>query len=1149
MTENNQKSEKSQAALREEAVLQFWKDNNIFDKTLEKESLRGDFVFYEGPPGANGVPMLHHFEARAFKDIIPRYKTMQGYRVDRRAGWDCHGLPVELQAEKELGIASKKDIENYGIEKYNAYCRELVTRYIHEWDIFTERMGYWIDNNRAYYTMDSSFIESSWNIIAKAHERGFLYQDYKILPWCARCGTGLSSHELGQPGVYVDVKDLSVYAKFKIVGEENTFMLAWTTTPWTLPGNVGLAVGIDIDYVKFEYDGSVYISSLEFYKKGGNIDSTKELPKLLKTLKGKELIELEYEPLYPYLAELDRGDEKLQNAYKVYAADFVTTTDGTGIVHTAVMYGADDFELGTKVGLPKFHLVDPTGHFIQGTGNFAGRFVKDEDVAIDVIKDLAHRGLLFKKEKYEHAYPHCWRCKTPLIYYARSSWYFAMSKLREEMVARNQTINWEPVHIKDGRFGEWLRDAKDWAISRERYWGTPLPVWIAEDGEKLVVDSFETLKEHSTDQVTKILFVRHGQSDANVLGMSSSNHDTHPLTDKGREQARHTAKLLKDQNIDVVFSSPILRARQTADEYCLLVGKTAIIDERIAEIKSGNWEEKPATDLDLLASRKAYKDLSIEERYITKRGETGESWAEVDVRVQNFLNDVLEKYKGKTILCFAHQGTDAVALKLLKGLSNEESIKTIFHNMDLVDNGSIATVYVDAKTKKELDPHRPFIDEIVLEKNGKKFTRVKEVMDVWFDSGAMPLAQDHYPFQNKEKIDNGGYPADFISEAIDQTRGWFYTLVAVSALIDRPAPFQNAICLGHLLDAEGQKMSKSKGNVINPWEQMDKFGADAVRMWMYSVTQPGDSKNYDEKVVREFNNKIFGLLGNVVSFYKLYRDTSLEPLASNLKPAHVLDQWILSRLHQFTKLVTESLDAYKIFEPARGFRDFVDDLSTWYLRRSRDRLKDGDVEAKQTLYVVLKTLAKLLAPFAPFTAEEMWQELKLDNEQESVHLAPWPVSGEISEELRENMQLVRDLCAVGHALRSKAGIPVRQVLATFFVTEDLTDAYKEIMKDEMNVKAIEKGPVIIFDERITPELKQEGQSRELIRAIQDLRKKSGLNPDDVITLSVSTDESGTAIIESFASDIQKVVNAKEIVFGENEGEEIKIDEIVFKVKI
>ena len=1137
--EENKKAEKSVAALREEAVLQFWKENNIFDKTLEKESPKGDFVFYDGPPTANGKPGIHHLEPRAFKDAIPRYKTMQGFHVRRKGGWDTHGLPVELQVEKALGLKSKKEIEQYGIEKFNAECRKSVWTYIDEWEKFTDRMGYWIDHNNPYRTYDASYIQSLWNIVKKVDDQGLLYKDYKVVPYCPRCGTALSSHELAQG--YQDDTDLSVTAKFKIVGVDNGYFLAWTTTPWTLPGNVGLAVGKDIVYVEIKREGSDEVLVLA----KDRLSLITEPYEIIAEHTGSEMVGMQYEPLYPFMVELDHGDEKLQNAYKVYAADFVTTTDGTGIVHTAVMYGQEDFELGTKVGLPKFHLVNPDGTFIKGTGIFEGRFVKDEDVAVDVIKDLAHRGLLFKKEKYTHSYPHCWRCSTPLIYYARDSWYIGMSKLRDKLIAENETINWEPSHVKEGRFGEWIREVKDWAISRERYWGTPLPIWVAEDGEKLVVDSFETLKKHSNDQVTKIMFVRHGQSDANVLGMSSSNHDTHPLTTLGQEQAKHAASILQNETIDVVFSSPILRARQTSDEYCSLVGKTAIIDERIAEIKSGNWEEKPATDLDLLASRKIYKDLSVEERYATKRGETGESWADLDVRVQDFLDDVLEKYKGKTILCFAHQGTGAVALKLLKGLSNEESLKTIFHNMDLVGNASIATVYVDTKTKKELDPHRPFIDDVVLEKDGKKFTRIKEVMDVWFDSGAMPFAQDGYPFLT----DKTYYPADFIAEGLDQTRGWFYTLHAVGTLMGTGKAYKNVICLGLILDKDGQKMSKSKGNVVDPWMMMDKYGADTLRLWMYSVNQPGDSKNFDEKTVHELHNKVFNLLYNVLSFYELYRDTACEAAtvpASN----NVLDQWIIARLRVLTVDMTTSLEQYKLLEPVRAMRDFVDDLSTWYVRRSRDRIKEGDKDAKQTLYYVLVRVSELLAPFAPFAAEDIYQKLRNKESFESVHLSSWPnISLSNEKETVSDMQLVRDLCAVGHALRSKAGIPVRQVLATFFVTEDLTDAYKEIMKDEMNVKAIEKGPVIIFDERITPELKREGQSRELIRAIQDLRKKSGLNPDDVITLSLSTDEIGKAIIESFAADIQKVVNAKEIVFGENEGEEIKIDEVMFKIKI
>lgn len=454
MEGNNQ--EKSNRALTEERILAFWKEQNVFEKTLQKDAPKGEYIFYEGPPTANAKPALHHLVSRAVKDVLPRYKTMQGYHVPRRAGWDTHGLPVELQIEKKLGLTSKKDIESYGVAQFNKECKDSVFTYIKDWEDFTERIGYWVDKKSAYYTFDVTYMESLWHIFSTVNNKGLVYKDFKVLPWCPRCGTALSSHELAQPGAYFDVKDLSVTAKFKILGEENTFILAWTTTPWTLPGNVALAVGEDIDYVKVKKDNEILILAKE------RMEVLPEGYEVMVEMKGKDLLGLSYEPLYPYLAEIISGNEKdkMVNAYKVYAADFVTTTDGTGVVHTAVMYGADDFELGTKIGLPKFHTVDDTGHFINGTDFLAGRFVKDEEVAVDIIKDLAHRGLLFKKEKYEHSYPHCWRCKTPLLYYARDSWYIAMSKLRDELVRENDSINWEPAHIKNGRFGEWRKMRK-----------------------------------------------------------------------------------------------------------------------------------------------------------------------------------------------------------------------------------------------------------------------------------------------------------------------------------------------------------------------------------------------------------------------------------------------------------------------------------------------------------------------------------------------------------------------------------------------------------------------------------------------------------------------------------------------------------------
>jgi len=955
---------KSDAALREEKILEFWRANRIFEKSLEQTKKGKEFIFYEGPPTANAKPAIHHLEARAFKDAIPRYKTMQGFHVRRKAGWDTHGLPVELQVEKKLGLNSKKAIEKYGVAKFNQECRKSVWEYVDVWNKFTERMGYWLDQENAYATYNNDYIESVWNVVAEADKQKLLYKDYKVVPWCPRCGTVLSSHELAQG--YEDIKDLSITAKFKVKGQENTYFLAWTTTPWTLPGNVALAIGSKIRYVKFKPTDTkeTYILAKDFLVKlFPNFNGAE-----LGFLSSSDLVGLEYEPLFPFLKEqLEKKGESTEKAFKVYAADFVNTEDGTGIVHTAVMYGQDDFELGTKVGLPKHHLVDPEGKFIKGTGFLEGRFVREErdgkpTMAIDIIKDLQERNLFFKKEYYTHSYPHCWRCKTALIYYARDSWYIEVSdpKIKKHLISENKKINWEPKYIREGRFGEWLREIKDWAISRERYWGTPLPVWICEKcGERRVIGSIQELEKNA-----------YGQD------------KTFPKNEKG-----------------------------------------------------------------------------------------------------------------------------------------------------------------------ELDLHRPYIDEMTLKCNcGGEMRRTKEVMDVWLDSGSMPFAQDHYPFSVKEI----NYPADFICEAIDQTRGWFYTLHAIGILMGKGKAYKNVICLGHLLDATGKKMSKSLGNIVDPWEAMDKYGADTLRLWMYSVNQPGESKNFDEKTVALLNQQIFGLLYNVLAFYELYRDKKIE---TNEKPnsKNILDQWILARLNELIKLTTENLNNYKLLEPTRALRDFVGDLSTWYLRRSRERIKDGDKEAKQTLYFVLKTLAQVMAPFAPFAAENIWLRLKTKEDEESVHLTEWSHFAKVSRgaaEVLKNMEEVRTIVSLGLEARQRAKIQVRQPLGELKVESlKLSSEYIELIKDELNVKQVVVGNEFKLSTDLSHDLKQEGSYRGLLRAIQDLRKKMNLTPRDIISLVIETNDEGKKLIQKFEQDMKKVVLASKIELKNTDGEEIKIGELVFKIKI
>lgn len=900
----------------ESEILKFWEQHNIFKKSLEKASPKGPFVFFEGPPTANGKPGIHHAESRAFKDCIPRFRTMQGYNVVRKAGWDTHGLPVELEVEKQLGFTGKAQIEEYGIDKFNEKCKESVWQYKKDWEEFTKRLGFWVDLDEAYVTYHPEYVESLWWLIKQIWERELLYKDYRVTPHCPRCGTSLSSHELSQG--YKDVKDLTITAKFELVDEPGTYLLAWTTTPWTLPGNVALAVGKDITYIKVKLGDDVVILA-----KDRLADVVKEESEILGEVKGADLVGKQYKPLYPFMEQLVEGEnkEKLEtNGYRVHAADFVTTEDGTGIVHTAVMYGADDFDLGQQVGLPKHHLVNLDGTFVKGSDFLEGRFVADEDVAVDIIKDLAHRDLLFSKAKYEHSYPHCWRCKTKVVYYAKDSWYIRMSELRDELLKQNNDIHWEPSHIQEGRFGEWLREVKDWAFSRERYWGTPLPIWESEDGDKLCVGSFEELRE-----------------------------------------------LAKDQS---------------------LVGD-------------------------------------------------------------------------------------------------------------------------------KFDPHRPFVDDVILEKDGKEYHRVPDVCDVWFDSGCMPYAQWHYPFENKELIDSGkAFPADYISEAIDQTRGWFYTLLAVSTLLEKERPFKNVICLGHVLDAQGKKMSKSLGNIVKPMEMIDKHGADAVRWYMYTINQPGESKRFDEKMLQDMVRKNFTILMNVASFYEMFDAPKAQTSIDQVE--HVLDKWILARLHQLIQDTTNRLENYIVTETVRELGSFITDLSTWYVRRSRDRMKGENEQDREmalvTLQYCLRELSKLMAPFTPFLAETLYK--RAGGEQESVHLEDWPKAEEkwLNADVLEQMGRTRSIVSKALERRADAGMNVRQVLGGMTVTlpsGEFAQAYQELVMDEVNVKTIdvEKGDYgVELDLTLTPELIREGTIREIMRRVNALRKKAGLTIDDRVDLYVSGPE-------------------------------------------
>ncbi len=852
---------------REKAVLKFWEDNKIFEKSMEEKDGNDIYTFYDGPPTANGKPHIGHVLTRVIKDMIPRYRTMKGYQVPRKAGWDTHGLPVELEVEKALGLDGKEQIEEYGLEPFIDKCKESVWKYKGMWEDFSGTVGFWADMDNPYVTYHNDYIESEWWALKRIWDKGLLYKGFKIVPYCPRCGTPLSAQEVAQG--YKDVKERSAIVRFKAAGED-AYILAWTTTPWTLPSNLGLCVNPEETYAKVKcIDGYTY------YMAEALLDTVlsplaqegEKAYEVLETYTGKELEYKEYEPLYQCAADGIANQHK--KAFYVTCDDYVTLTDGTGVVHIAPAFGEDDAKVCRKYDMPFVQLVDEKGNMAQSTP-FAGLFVKKADP--EVLKDLERRGLLFSAPNFEHSYPHCWRCDTPLIYYARESWFIKMTDVKEDLIANNNTINWIPESIGKGRFGDWLENVQDWGISRNRYWGTPLNIWECECGHQHSVGSIEELKSMS-------------------------------------------------------------------------------------------------------------------------------------------------------------------------------------------DN-----------CPEDIELHRPYIDGVTIRcpKCGKEMRRVPEVIDCWFDSGAMPFAQHHYPFENQDVFEQQ-FPADFISEAVDQTRGWFYSLLAISTLIFNKAPYKNVIVLGHVQDEKGQKMSKSKGNAVDPFNALEEFGADAIRWYFYVNSAPWLPNRFHDKAVVEGQRKFMGTLWNTYAFFVLYANIdNFDATKYSLEydKLSVMDKWLLSKLNTLVKDVDADLNDYRIPEAARALQDFVDDMSNWYVRRSRERfwakgMEQDKINAYMTLYTALVVCSKAAAPLIPFMTEDIYQNLVKsidENAPESIHLCKFPAVTEsfIDKELEANMDNVLKLVVMGRACRNTANIKNRQPIGQMYVKAEfeLPKFYEDIVADELNVKTV-----------------------------------------------------------------------------------------------
>ncbi len=1223
-------AEKTPQALREEAVLRFWDENDIFEKTLKKEAHRGEFVFYDGPPYATGLPHYGNLLPSTIKDLIPRFKTMQGFRVLRKWGWDCHGLPIETLIEKRLGLTDKKSIIDYGIEKFNKAARESVLEYDREWQKIIQRLGRWVDMENAYYTMDPSYTESVWWSFKELHKKGLVYQGFRSMLICPRCETTLSNFEVGQG--YKDVQDISVYPLFELVNEKKTYFLSWTTTPWTLHGNAALAVNPAFTYVKVktkregvqaETSEDIFIILAE-----ARLSVLKAEYEIIEKMQGADLVGLAYIPPFDTYfkndAEFPIKDhaDRRANAWKVYAGEFVTDDAGTGIVHIAPAFGEDDYKLGVANNLPLLQHVTFQGLARAELGApFANMPVKSKEdpqsYDIEIIKALAHAGLLFAKEKITHSYPHCWRCGTPLLNYATSAWFIEVTKVQNRFIEENNKVKWIPESVGSGRFGEWLENLRDWNVSRSRFWGSPLPVWKGvESGKIEVLGSVAELKDH-IEKRNSFRVMRHGESESNVLGIiSSTDLEAHALTEKGRGEVHHSIEELKKsgQKITKIYASDFRRTRESAELAADLLDfpkEEIVFDKRLRECLAGGFDGQTWAE-----HWAFFKNRN--EKMFKRAPDGGESIFDVKTRAAEFMYEIDAANKDENILIITHG-------QLLRMISTTSAGKT---GRDLIRIGwsdepdPTASIHpVDWRNLPhnesfELDVHRPYIDEIKWQdpETKEEMIRIPEVFDVWYDAGSMPFAQNHYPFENTEEFEkwktgnSSLFPADFIAEGLDQTRGWFYALMALGVgLFDR-SPYEHVVVNGLILAEDGRKMSKSLNNYPPLMPTVEKYGADAFRFFLASSPAThGEEVAFSEKALDEINKKVFNRLENMYAFLEMYKsgDLAIRPnhvvsdgvrvdqdppkgmtaemtadeieikLASISNP---LDFWVLSRLNQLIDIVTKNLEGYVIDKAIRPIAEFIDDVSTWYVRRSRDRFKTEGEDKETAIFVtrfVLEKTALIMAPVTPFIAEDLYQKVKftkshrpVKGEVDSVHLRGWPlvfplvpqaISGEVrtaeskkgfEAKIISEMKIVQTLVEQGLALRAGAKIKVRQPLSLFTYpivdnvdTEEnvkidtvvLSQEMEDIIKDELNVKEVRKGDALFLDTEITEELREEGAVRDVIRAIQEERKNQNLNPKDIVKLTfgmgAKEEKESEKILRKYEEMIKNVVNAGEITYG------------------